>query len=164
MGAEARLSDLGLTLPVASAPVANYVPWVLSGSLLILSGQLPLANGQLLAVGQAGKDVSLDDAKAAARQCALNLMAQISAAAGSLDHVARVVRLGGFVASTDGFTDQPAVVNGASDLFVAVFGERGRHARTAVGVNVLPRGTTVEIDAIVELTADGIAAAQQAAG
>lgn len=156
MSAEQRLAELKLSVPAAAAPVANYVPWVLTGSLLVVSGQLPLKDGRLLAVGAVGAEVDAALATEAAQQCALNLLAQIRAAAGSLDHVARVVRVGGFVASSADFTDQPKVINGASDLFVAVFGARGRHARTAVGVNVLPRGTSVEVDAMVELTPEGV--------
>ena len=145
-----RLSDLSITLPEAAAPAANYVPFVKSGNLLFISGQLPFEQGQLIHKGRLGQDVSVEDGYQAARQCAINIIAQIRAA-GGLEKVRRVVRLGGFVNSTADFTDQPQVVNGASDLFVEVFGDAGRHSRAAVGVPSLPRGVAVEIDAVVEL-------------
>ena len=145
-----RLSDLSITLPDAAAPAANYVPFVKSGSLLFISGQLPFEQGQLIHKGCLGKDVSVEDGYKAARACGINIIAQIRAA-GGLEKVRRIVRLGGFVTSTADFTDQPQVVNGASDLFVEVFGDAGRHARAAVGVPSLPRGVAVEIDAVVEL-------------
>jgi enamine deaminase RidA (YjgF/YER057c/UK114 family) len=149
---ETRISELGITLPSAAAPAANYVPWVISGSQLFISGQLPFKDGQLAYLGRLGENVSAEDGYQAARLCAINLIAQIKAAVGSLDRVKRIVRLGGFVSSAADFTDQPKVVNGASDLFVEVFGEAGRHARSAVGCPVLPRGVSVEVDAVVELT------------
>jgi len=145
-----KLSDLNITLPNAAAPAANYVPFVKSGNLLFISGQLPFENGQLIHKGRLGENVSLEDGYKAARQCAINIIAQINAA-GGLEKVARIVRLGGFVNSTADFTDQPKVVNGASDLFVEVFGDAGRHARAAVGVPSLPLGVAVEVDAVVEL-------------
>jgi len=147
---EARLKDLGITLPRAAAPAANYVPWVISGHLLFVAGQLPMEAGQIAVTGTLGAGVSLEVGQRAARLCAVNIIAQAKAALGDLDRVARIVRLGGFVASANGFTDQPKVVNGASDLMVEVFGDTGRHARAAVGVNVLPLGAAVEIDAIIE--------------
>lgn len=145
-----KLADLSITLPVAAAPAANYVPFVQSGNLLFISGQLPFDQGQLIHKGRLGETVSLEDGYKAARQCAINIIAQINAA-GGLEKVRRIVRLGGFVNSTGDFTDQPKVVNGASDLFVEVFGDAGRHARAAVGVPSLPLGVAVEVDAVVEL-------------
>jgi enamine deaminase RidA (YjgF/YER057c/UK114 family) len=145
-----KLSDLNITLPDAAAPAANYVPFVQSGTLLFISGQLPFDKGTLIHKGRLGENVSLEDGYQAARQCAINIIAQIKAA-GGLEKVTRIVRLGGFVNSTADFTDQPKVVNGASDLFVEVFGDAGRHARAAVGVPSLPLGVAVEIDAVVEL-------------
>jgi enamine deaminase RidA (YjgF/YER057c/UK114 family) len=145
-----RLKELSITLPSAAAPAANYVPFVQSGDMLFISGQLPFDNGQLLNNGRLGENLTTEQGYLAARQCAINIIAQI-AAAGALEKVKRIVRLGGFVNSTADFTDQPQVVNGASDLFVAVFGDAGRHARAAVGVPALPRGVSVEIDAVVEL-------------
>jgi enamine deaminase RidA (YjgF/YER057c/UK114 family) len=148
----AKLSDLSITLPEAAAPAANYVPYTRSGALLFISGQLPFADGALLFPGRLGDTVSIEQGYQAARQCAINIIAQIKAA-GGLERVARVVRVGGFVASTPEFTEHPQVVNGASDLFVAVFGDAGRHARAAVGVAALPRGVAVEVEAVIELTA-----------
>jgi enamine deaminase RidA (YjgF/YER057c/UK114 family) len=147
---EANLKDLGITLPRAAAPAANYVPWVISGNLLFVAGQLPMEAGQIAVTGTLGAGVTLEVGQRAARLCAVNIIAQAKAALGDLDRVKRIVRLGGFVASANGFTDQSKVVNGASDLMVAVFGDAGRHARAAVGVNVLPLGAAVEIDAIIE--------------
>jgi enamine deaminase RidA (YjgF/YER057c/UK114 family) len=151
MAFEEQVLQLGLTLPAAAAPAANYVPFVQAGSLLFIAGQLPLLDGKQIHPGTVGDTISVEQAHEAARQSALNILAQIKAAAGSLDRVKRIVRLGAFVACTADFTQQPEVANGASDLMVAVFGDAGRHARTAVGTNVLPRGASVEIDAIVEL-------------
>lgn len=146
-----RLTELGVTLPQPNAPVANYVPSVRSGSLLFISGQISNA-GPEITRGKLGADLSIEQGAAAARLCAINLIAQMSAAlGGDLDRVKRVVKLGGFVNCTPDFTDQPKVVNGASDLMVAVFGEAGRHARTAVCAPSLPLGAAVEIDAIVEI-------------
>jgi len=145
-----KLKSLGITLPQAAAPAANYVPWVISGSQVFVSGQLPMEDGKIAVAGRLGDSVSLEDGQRAARLCAINILAQVQAALGDLDRVTRIVRLGGFVASADNFTDQPKVVNGASDLMVDVFGDKGRHARAAVGVNTLPLGVAVEIDAIIE--------------
>ena len=145
-----KLKSLGITLPQAAAPAANYVPWVISGNQVFVSGQLPMEDGKIAVAGQLGDNVSLEDGQRAARLCAVNILAQARAALGDLDRVTRIVRLGGFVASADSFTDQPKVVNGASDLMVEVFGDKGRHARAAVGVNTLPLGVAVEIDAIIE--------------
>lgn len=148
----ARLRELGIELPQASSPAANYVPYVQSGKLLFVAGQIPFWNGELKGIGTVGRDLDVAAAKAIARICALNILAQTKAACGGdLDKVARVVRLGGFVACTDDFTQQPEVVNGASDLMVEVFGDKGRHARAAVGTNALPRGVAVEVEAVLEL-------------
>ncbi len=144
----ARLAELGLTLPEAAAPVAAYVPVVVAGGLAHVSGQLPFVAGKLVR-GRLGEDVSLEEGYAAARACGLMLIAQLKAALGSLDRVERVVKLGGYVNSAADFTDQPKVVNGASELMVAVFGDAGKHARSAVGVLALPLGAAVEVDAIV---------------
>ncbi len=152
MTVEQRLRQLGITLPVAAAPAANYVPFVRAGNMVFVSGQLPLVGGQLLHPGIVGRDVGVDQAIEAAQQCGLNIIAQLNAALeGDLERVRRIVRLGGFVACVDGFKDQPKVINGASDLMVAVFGEAGRHARAAVGTNALPLGASVEVDAVAEV-------------
>jgi enamine deaminase RidA (YjgF/YER057c/UK114 family) len=149
---DARLAELGLDLPQAAAPVAAYVPTVLAGGLLHVSGQLPFIAGQLV-TGRLGEDVSLEQGAAAAKACALMLLAQAKAALGSLDRIEQVVKLGAFINSTGDFTDQPKVANGASELMQAVFGDAGRHARSAVGVPVLPLGAAVEIDAIFAVRA-----------
>ncbi|HEX9809059.1 MAG TPA: RidA family protein [Alphaproteobacteria bacterium] len=148
---ERRLADLGIVLPKAAAPIANYVPFVRTGGLLFIAAQLPVKDGKVAFTGRLGEGVSLEEGQAAARLCAINLIAQARAALSDLDRVRRVVRLGGFVASAADFTDQPKVINGASDLMVEIFGEAGRHARAAVGVNVLPLGAAVEIDAVFEV-------------
>lgn len=149
---DARLAELGLTLPTAAAPVANYVPSVISGNLLFVSGQVPSENGALNIKGIVGQSVSVEQGKAAARICALNLLAQAKAAlGGDLGRVKRVVKLTGFVACGPDFLQHPEVINGASDLFVEVFGEAGRHARAAVGSASLPRGVPVEVDAVFEI-------------
>lgn len=147
-----RLTKLGIALPAPNAPVANYVPYVMSGSLLFVSGQI--SNGPSGVVrGKLGATMTLEDGVAAARLCAINILAQVNAAvAGDLDRVKKIVRLGAFVNCTPEFEDQPKVVNGASDLMVSVFGEAGRHARAAVGAPSLPMGAAVEIDAIVEIS------------
>jgi enamine deaminase RidA (YjgF/YER057c/UK114 family) len=145
-----RLAELGIELPKPAAPVASYVPVVMAGGLAHVSGQLPFIDGGLV-TGRLGEDVDLDLGARAARACGLMILAQLDAALGSLDRVARVVKLGAFVNSAPGFTDQPKVANGASDLMVEVFGDAGRHARSAVGVPVLPLGAAVEVDAIVAL-------------
>ncbi|WP_158912834.1 RidA family protein [Caulobacter sp. S45] len=148
---EARLAELGITLPVPVAPLANYVPFVRTGNLLHISGQVSLGpDGGI--VGVVGSEIDLATAQRAARQCGINLVAQIKAATGDLDQVKRIVKLGGFVQAGPDFFDIPAVVNGASDLMVEVFGDIGRHARSAVGVYRLPRNFAVEVDAVVELS------------
>ncbi|SDE33801.1 MULTISPECIES: RidA family protein [Kordiimonas] len=152
MSIEARLNELGIDLPTPVAPVANYVPFVRSGNLVSISGQIPMQDGKLAFEGKVGDPVSEDDAKAAARLCGINLIAQMKAACdGDLDRVVRVVKLGGFVNCTDGFGGQPQIINAASDLMVEVFGDKGRHSRSAVGVNALPLNVPVEIDALVEI-------------
>ncbi len=151
MSIEARLNGLGIVLPEAAAPVASYVPVVVQGGLAYVSGQVSFVDGTLLK-GRLGEDVSLEDGMRAARGCGLMILAQLKAALGSLDRVERVVKLGGFVNSTPDFTDQPKVVNGASDLMLEVFGEAGKHARAAVGVPSLPLGVAVEVDAIVAVS------------
>ncbi|WP_019516731.1 RidA family protein [Sphingomonas sp. Mn802worker] len=145
-----KLADLGLELPQAAAPVASYTPVVEAGGLLHISGQLPFKDGQII-TGRLGDDVSLEAGQEAARACGLMLVAQIKAHIGNLAHVKRIVKLGVFVNSTPDFTDQPKVANGASDLMTALFGDAGKHARSAVGVAVLPLGAAVEVDAIVEI-------------
>lgn len=150
MGAHERLAELGLTLPTVVPPVAAYVPAVRTGSLVFTSGQLPMVEGSLPAVGKVGALVTPEQAKDLARLCTLNALAAIDALVG-LDAVVRVVKVVGFVASTAEFTGQPAVVNGASELLGEVFGEAGRHARSAVGVASLPLDTPVEIELVVEV-------------
>ncbi len=149
---EQRLSELSLTLPEAAAPAANYVPYVQTGNLVVVSGQITLENGELKYVGRVGQDFTTEEAYEAAKLCGLNLIAQVKAACGGdLDRVQRVVRLGGFVNCTDDFTDQPKVINGASDLMAEVFGDKGKHARAAVGVNTLPLGVAVEVEGMFEI-------------
>ena len=147
MSAEAKIKELGLELPPAPAPAANYVPYTLENGILFIAGQVPFDNeGKLAYRGKVGQDMDEAQGYASARQCALNGLAQIRAALGSLDRVKQVLRVGGWVNCTDDFTNQPEVINGASDLLVEVFGEKGRHARAAVGTNALPRGVTTEIE------------------
>ena len=147
---EARLTELGIVLPAAPAPAANYVPFMRSGTQLFISGQIS-ADEHGLIKGRLGQDMDATGGAAAARRCGLALIAQAKAALGDLDRVKRVVKLVGFVNSTLEFTDQPEVINGCSDLMVEVFGEQGRHARSAVGAPILPRGVAVEIEAIFEV-------------
>ena len=147
MSAEAKLKELGLELPPAPAPAANYVPYRREGNLLIIAGQVPFNyEGKLDFIGKVGRDLDQDAGYQAARLCALNGLAQIRAALGSLDKVRQVLRVGGWVHCTDDFTNQPEVINGASDLLVQVFGDKGRHARAAVGTNSLPRGVATEVE------------------
>lgn len=147
-----RLETLGITLPVAAAPAANYLPYVISGNTLYLSGQLPVEGGKVAVTGIVGKDVTLDEAKRAAELCAINILAQASAAlGGDLTRVKRLIKINGFVASAPDFTSQHLVINGASDLLVNVLGEAGKHARAAVGMACLPLNASVEIDAILEI-------------
>lgn len=144
---EAKLAQLGLVLPVPAAPVAAYVPVVLAGGLAHVSGQLPFID-DVLVKGRLGDDVTIGEGYEAARACGLMILAQLKAALGSLSRVERIVKLGAFVCSADDFTDQPKVANGASELMAAIFGDAGKHARSAVGVPVLPLGAAVEVDAI----------------
>ena len=153
MSIEQRLAELGVTLPQPAAPVAAYVPTVEHGGLLHISGQISVADGGELVKGRLGEDMDLDGGIAAARRCGVMLLAQMKAALGSLDRVEKIVKLGVFVSSAPSFTDQPKVANGASELMQDVFGEAGRHARSAVGVAVLPLGVAVEVDAIVAVKA-----------
>jgi enamine deaminase RidA (YjgF/YER057c/UK114 family) len=146
-----RLRELGIELPSPASPAANYVPVRQSENLLVVSGQLPMEGGQVRYQGKLGGGVSLETGQAAARLCAINILAQVQAFCGDLERIAACVRLGGFVACTPDFTDHPKVVNGASDLMVAVLGEAGRHARAAVGVPSLPLDAAVEVEAMFEL-------------
>lgn len=151
MGAVERLAELGLKLPAVAAPLASYVPAVRTGNHVYTSGQLPIVDGALVATGKVGADVTPEQGKDLARQCALNALAAVDALVG-LDSVVRIVKVVGFVASAEGFTGQPGVVNGASELFGDVFGEAGQHARSAVGVAELPLGAPVEVELIVEVS------------
>jgi enamine deaminase RidA (YjgF/YER057c/UK114 family) len=146
---DARLKALGLSLPAAPSPVANYVPYLVAGDLLFISGQISKAADGTVATGTVGADVSVEAGQAAAKLCALNILAQAKAALGSLDRVKQVVKLTGFVNSAPGFGDHPKVVNGASDLMVDVLGDKGRHTRAAVGVSGLPLNSAVEVDAVL---------------
>ncbi len=150
MTVEARLAELGLTLPSLAKPVAAYVPAIVTGNLVYTSGQLPFVDGALVTTGKVGADVSADEAAELARLCALNALAAASSVIGSLDRVTRVVKVVGFVASTPDFTGQPAVMNGASGLLGEIFGDAGQHARSAVGVAVLPLDSPVEVELILE--------------
>lgn len=147
---EKRLSDLGITLPEAAAPAANYVPFMGSGNLVFTAGQLPLKDGKLTVTGLLGRDVDVAGGKEAAKQCAVNILAQAKAALGDLEKIRRIVKISVFVASSSDFTEQHLVANGASDFLVAALGERGKHARSAVGVASLPLNAAVEIEAIIE--------------
>jgi enamine deaminase RidA (YjgF/YER057c/UK114 family) len=149
---EKKLEELGIALPTPAAPIANYVGFVRTGRLLFVSGQLCFAGGELVAKGKLGPQVTIEQGQVAARACAINLLAQIKAALGDLDKVARVVRLGGFINSAPDFLDGPQVMNGASDLMVAAFGDKGRHARTTVGVAALPADAAVEVEGIFEVS------------
>lgn len=152
MSNEQRLAALGLSLPAAPKPVANYVPAVLAGELLFLSGVLPSRDGQVVFLGKLGRELTMEQGGEAARMAILNALAIVRAELGTLDRVRRIVRLTGYVASASGFEQQPVVMNGASDLLVQVFGESGRHARIAVGVAELPRNAAVELDLIVHVS------------
>jgi enamine deaminase RidA (YjgF/YER057c/UK114 family) len=149
---EKKLAEIGLILPTPATPVANYIPFVRVGSLVFVSGQICLdASGKLVAQGKLGGSVSVEDGQKAARACAANLLAHVKSAVGDLDRVVRVVRLSGFVNSAPTFLEGPKVLNGASDVMVAVFGDKGRHARTTVGVAVLPNDAAVEVEGIFEV-------------
>jgi len=146
-----RLAELKITLPPVTAPVGSYIPGVRTGNLVMISGQLPMVEGKLLATGKGGAEVSLEDAAKAARQCGLNALAIAAQTAGGIDRIARIVRLGVFVNSAAGFTAQPKVANGASDLMVEIFGDAGKHVRAAVGCNELPLNAAVEVEVMVEV-------------
>lgn len=150
---DSRLATLGITLPVAATPAANYVSFVISGNLLYLSGQLPMENGKIAVSGLLGAEVELADGQRAAELCAINILAQAKAALdGDLSRIVKVVKLNGFIASAPGFTDQHLVMNGASNLIANVLGEAGKHARAAVGMAALPLNAAVEVDAIMEIS------------
>lgn len=152
MDAAANLAKLGIDLPTPVAPVANYVAYVRTGNLISVSGQIPMKDGALAHEGKVGDTVSVEEAIEAAKLCCINIIAQLNVACdGDLNRVKRIVKLGAFVNCVDGFGDQPKVINGASDLMVAVFGDKGRHSRSAVGTNALPLNVPVEIDALVEI-------------
>ena len=147
---DVRLTELGIELPEAAAPAANYVPYALEGNTLYIAGQVPFWNGELLHIGKVGRDYSVEDAVEAARVCGLNIIAQAKAAlGGDLDRIRRVAKVGGFVNCVTDFGQHPAVINGASDLFIEVFGDVGKHTRFAVGAGSLPMGVSVEVDAII---------------
>ena len=151
---EARLAELGLSVPIAPVPAANYVPWVRTGDLVFIAGQVPVRDGQFRWVGKLGVDWTLEQGQEAAREVALNVLSQLKTALdGDLDRVVRAVKLNGFINSSPDFTGQPQVMNAASGLLIEVFGDAGRHARSAVGVAQLPFGVAVEIDAIFEARA-----------
>ena len=150
--AAAKLSDLGYELPAVTMPAANYVPYVISGNMVYFSGTLPMKDGKPQFLGKLGKEISLEQGQECARLCVLNILSHLkNALGGDLGKVKRVIRLGVFVSSAAGFTDQPKVANGASDLMVGVFGDSGKHARFAVGVSELPFGVAVEVDATFEI-------------
>lgn len=148
---ENRLADLGVTLPAAAAPAANYVPFVQTGNLVLTAGQLPFKDGKLVATGLLGRDLGTDAGREAAKYCAINILAQAKAAVGDLEKIRRLVKITVFVASMPDFVEQHLVANGASDLLVAVLGERGKHARSAVGMAALPLNAPVEVEAIFEV-------------
>jgi len=148
---EEKIASLGITLPSPPAPAGSYVPVVISHNLAFVAGQIPTENGQVRFKGKVGKDVSIEAGQQAARLCTINALAQLKSALGSLDKVARIIKVTGFVNCDPSFTDQPKVINGASDLLVQVFGENGKHARAAVGVSSLPLDSAVEVEFIVEV-------------
>ena len=150
---DSRLKELGIVLPEPANPAANYVPYVISGNLVFIAGQIPFWNGDVLHIGKVGADLTVEDATKSAEVCGLNIIAQLKAACdGNLDRVRRCVKIGVFVNCIDGFTQQPQIANGVSDLMVEVFGEAGRHARFAIGTNALPRNCATEADAVFELS------------
>jgi enamine deaminase RidA (YjgF/YER057c/UK114 family) len=149
---DAKLAELGIAVPAAAAPIANYIGYNIVGSMVVVSGQIPLVDGKIAVAGKVGAGVSIEQAQAAARICFVNLLAQVKAATGGdLDRVKRVVRLGGFIAAGPDFTQHALVMNGASDMAVAVFGEKGRHARTTIGVPSLPGDAAVEVEGMFEI-------------
>lgn len=151
MSVEAKIKEAGITIPVPPKPVGAYVPCVQTGSYIYTSGQLPVMDGKLAYRGKVGRDLTLEEAYQAARICALNCLGVVKEALGSLDKVKRIVKVTGFVHSEGNFYDQPKVINGASELLGELFGEPGRHARSAIGVNALPLGAAVEIEMVVEV-------------
>jgi enamine deaminase RidA (YjgF/YER057c/UK114 family) len=151
MSFEHRLKELGVVLPEVAAPVAAYIQAVQVDKLVYTSGQIPFVKGQLIYKGVVGKDLTLEEGYDAARVCVLNALAAVKSLAGSIDNIERIIRLTGYVNSAAGFTDQPKVMNGASELLLQIFGEEGRHARSAIGVNTLPLGAAVEVELIVKL-------------
>jgi len=148
---EARLKELGVTLPLPPMPVASYVPVTISGNIVFVSGQIPIADGAIKYVGKLGVDVPMEAGQAAAQLCAINILAQLKAAIGDLDRVVKCLRLGVFINAAPDYSQHPEVANGASDLIAALFGDAGKHARAAVGVGSLPRGVAVEVDATFEI-------------
>lgn len=152
-----RLAAKGITLPVAAAPAANYVPYVISGNLLYLSGQLPIEGGKVAVTGHLGRDVDVAGGQRAAELCAINILAQAKAALGDLGRIRRIVKLNGFVASTPDFVEQHLVINGASNLIAEILGDAGKHARAAVGMAALPLNAAVEIDAVIEIAPESAA-------
>jgi len=148
---EARLKELGVTLPTPPMPVASYVPVTISGNIVFVSGQIPIADGAIKYVGKLGVDVPMEAGQAAAQLCAINILAQLKAAIGDLDRVVKCLRLGVFINAAPDYSQHPEVANGASDLIAALFGDAGKHARAAVGVGSLPRGVAVEVDATFEI-------------
>jgi enamine deaminase RidA (YjgF/YER057c/UK114 family) len=149
--AQERLAALGLVMPEVAAPLASYVPAIRTGDYVYTSGQLPMVDGKLMTTGKVGDEVSAEDAHSLARICALNALAAVASVSGGLPNIVRIIKVVGFVASAPGFTGQPRVVNGASELLGEVFGDAGRHARSAVGVSVLPLDAPVEVEAVVEV-------------
>jgi enamine deaminase RidA (YjgF/YER057c/UK114 family) len=149
---DAKLAELGITLPTPMAPIANYVPFVVSGDLVVVSGQVPAVDGKIAVTGKVGDGLTVEQGQAAARQCLINVLVHLRAACGGdLDRVKQVIRLGGFIASPASFTQHAVVMNGASDLAVAVFGEAGRHARTTIGVPSLPADAAVEVEGMFRI-------------
>jgi enamine deaminase RidA (YjgF/YER057c/UK114 family) len=151
MSVDEKITSLGLSLPAVTMPAANYVPYVISGNMVYFSGTLPMKEGKPQFLGKLGKEISIEDGQECAKLCVLNILSHLKNAIGDLSKVKRVIRLGVFVSSAEGFTDQPKVANGASDLMVGLFGDNGKHARFAVGVSELPFGVAVEVDATFEI-------------
>ena len=149
---EDKLKQLNITLPTPPKPAGSYIPVVTSGNLAFVSGQIPMQDGKVLYTGKVPSEKSIEDAQAAAKLCAINLLAQLKANLGSLDRITKIVRVSGFVNCTPEFTEQPKIINAASDLFFELFGDKGKHSRIAVGVSSLPLGSTVEIDMAVEFS------------
>lgn len=151
MSIEDRLAEMNISLPNAAAPAANYVPFVISGNYLYVSGQIPMGPNGIEYIGKLGENTSIEDGQAAAKLCAINILAQAKSALGDLENIKHLVKLVGFVNSTPDFVDQPKIINGASDFMVAALGDCGAHARSAVGVAALPFGVAVEVEAIIEI-------------